>query len=168
MNLSLIRSMTRSAVFELENGLCFRPAHPFTVTLNGETIYDPHTLMCSPSSPCSPAPLIPWACRPRARGPEPGVHHEADVLCGRLPLRPSRGRRRDGQHRQAAGGPLHLPRRAALCMSPPDATARPACSSRAIPPSTWKSVPCSWVMHPPIPPLPRRAAQRERGGTSIT
>ena len=41
MNLSLIRSMTRSAVFELENGLCFRPAHPFTVTLNGETIYDP-------------------------------------------------------------------------------------------------------------------------------
>ena len=27
MNLSLIRSMTRSAVFELENGLCFRPAH---------------------------------------------------------------------------------------------------------------------------------------------
>ncbi len=28
MNLSLIRSMTRSAVFELENGLCFRPAHP--------------------------------------------------------------------------------------------------------------------------------------------
>lgn len=35
MNLSLIRSMTRSAVFELENGLCFRPAHPFVVTLNG-------------------------------------------------------------------------------------------------------------------------------------
>ena len=32
MNLSLIRSMTRSAVFELENGLCYRPAHPFTVT----------------------------------------------------------------------------------------------------------------------------------------
>ena len=29
MNLSLIRSMTRSAVFELENGLCFRPAHPW-------------------------------------------------------------------------------------------------------------------------------------------
>ncbi len=26
MNLSLIRSMTRSAVFELENGKCFRPA----------------------------------------------------------------------------------------------------------------------------------------------
>ena len=25
MNLSLIRSMTRSAVFELENGLCFAP-----------------------------------------------------------------------------------------------------------------------------------------------
>ena len=40
MNLSLIRSMTRSAVFELENGLCYRPAHPFTVTLNGETVYD--------------------------------------------------------------------------------------------------------------------------------
>ena len=35
MNLSLIRSMTRSAVFELENGLCFRPAHPFVVTRAG-------------------------------------------------------------------------------------------------------------------------------------
>ena len=28
MKLSLIRSMTRSAVFELENGLCYRPVHP--------------------------------------------------------------------------------------------------------------------------------------------
>ena len=40
MNLSLIRSMTRSAVFELENDLCYRPAHPFTVTLNGRTVYE--------------------------------------------------------------------------------------------------------------------------------
>ena len=40
MNLSLIRSMTRSAVFELENGLCYRPAHPFTVILNGKTVYE--------------------------------------------------------------------------------------------------------------------------------
>ena len=40
MNLSLIRSMTRSAVFELENGLCYRPAHPFTVTLNGKTVHE--------------------------------------------------------------------------------------------------------------------------------
>ena len=40
MNLSLIRSMTRSAVFELENGLCYRPAHPFTVTLDGVTVYE--------------------------------------------------------------------------------------------------------------------------------
>ena len=39
MKLSLIRSMTRSAVFELENGLCYRPAHSFTVQLNGETVY---------------------------------------------------------------------------------------------------------------------------------
>ena len=38
MKLSLIRSMTRSAVFELENGLCFRPAHPFRVLLNGEPV----------------------------------------------------------------------------------------------------------------------------------
>ena len=38
MNLTLIRSMTRSAVFELENELCYRPAHPFTVALNGKTI----------------------------------------------------------------------------------------------------------------------------------
>ena len=40
MKLSLIRSMTRSAVFELENGLCFRPAHPFRVLLNGEAVYE--------------------------------------------------------------------------------------------------------------------------------
>ena len=40
MKLSLIRSMTRSAVFELENGLCYRPAHPFTVQLNGKTVYE--------------------------------------------------------------------------------------------------------------------------------
>ena len=39
MNLTLIRSMTRSAVFELENELCYRPAHPFTVALNGKTVY---------------------------------------------------------------------------------------------------------------------------------
>ena len=40
MNLSLIRSTTRSAVFELENGKCFRPEHPFAVALNGKTIYE--------------------------------------------------------------------------------------------------------------------------------
>ena len=40
MKLSLIRSMTRSAVFELENGLCFRPAHPFRVLLNGKAVYE--------------------------------------------------------------------------------------------------------------------------------
>ena len=39
MKLTLIRSMTRSAVFELENGLCYRPAHPFAVRLNGRTVY---------------------------------------------------------------------------------------------------------------------------------
>ena len=40
MNLTLIRSMTRSAVFELENELCYRPVHPFTVALNGKTVYE--------------------------------------------------------------------------------------------------------------------------------
>ena len=40
MSLTLIRSMTRSAVFELENELCYRPAHPFTVALNGKTVYE--------------------------------------------------------------------------------------------------------------------------------
>ena len=40
MNLTLIRSMTRSAVFELENEQCYRPAHPFTVALNGKTVYE--------------------------------------------------------------------------------------------------------------------------------
>ena len=39
MKLSLIRSMTRSAVLELENGLCYRPAAPFVVKLDGKTVY---------------------------------------------------------------------------------------------------------------------------------
>lgn len=38
MKLTLIRSMTRSAVFELENGLCFRPAEPFSVLLDGREV----------------------------------------------------------------------------------------------------------------------------------
>ena len=40
MNLTLIRSTTRSAVLELENGLCYRPAHPFTVQLDGKPVYE--------------------------------------------------------------------------------------------------------------------------------
>lgn len=40
MRLLLIRAMTRSAVFELENGLCYRPAQPFAVSLNGNTVYE--------------------------------------------------------------------------------------------------------------------------------
>ena len=40
MKLTLIRAMTRSAVFELENGLCFHPAEPFTVLLDGKEVYD--------------------------------------------------------------------------------------------------------------------------------
>lgn len=39
MKLSLVRSMTRSAVFELENGLCYRPAQPFAVLLDGQEVY---------------------------------------------------------------------------------------------------------------------------------
>ena len=39
MKLTLIRAMTRSAVFELENDLCFRPAEPFAVLLDGREIY---------------------------------------------------------------------------------------------------------------------------------
>ena len=39
MKLTLIRAMTRSAVFELENDLCFRPAEPFAVLLDGKEIY---------------------------------------------------------------------------------------------------------------------------------
>ena len=35
MKLTLIRAMTRSAACELENGMCFRPAEPFTVLLDG-------------------------------------------------------------------------------------------------------------------------------------
>ena len=60
MNLSLIRSMTRSAVFELENDLCYRPAHPFIVTLNGRTVYEAcNTNVFSRNTR--------WACRLRAR-----------------------------------------------------------------------------------------------------
>ena len=57
MNLSLIRSMTRSAVFELENGKCFRPEHPFAVVLlNGKAVYEScRTPTCSPSSPSTPS-----------------------------------------------------------------------------------------------------------------
>lgn len=51
MNLSLIRSMTRSAVFELENGKCFRPEHPFAVALNGKTIYESCNTKASPAGP---------------------------------------------------------------------------------------------------------------------
>lgn len=51
MNLSLIRSMTRSAVFELENGKCFRPEHPFAVALNGKTIYESCNTNVFSSSP---------------------------------------------------------------------------------------------------------------------
>ena len=40
MNLTLIRSTTRSAVLELENGLCYRPAHPFIVRLDGKPVYE--------------------------------------------------------------------------------------------------------------------------------
>ncbi len=57
MKLSLIRSMTRSAVFELENGLCYRPAHPFTVQLNGETIYRLRDQCVLPVQPAARHPL---------------------------------------------------------------------------------------------------------------
>lgn len=66
MNLSLIRSMTRSAVFELENGKCFRPEHPFTVALNGKTIYEScNTNVFSLFSLTLPPPT-PWRWTPRA------------------------------------------------------------------------------------------------------
>lgn len=32
--------MTRSAVFELENGLCYRPSSPFVVKLDGKVVYE--------------------------------------------------------------------------------------------------------------------------------
>lgn len=67
MKLSLIRSMTRSAVFELENGLCYRPAHPFTVQLNGETVYTACETNVFSCSACCPAPPTRLPCRLRAR-----------------------------------------------------------------------------------------------------
>lgn len=67
MNLTLIRSMTRSAVFELENELCYRPAHPFTVALNGKTVYEACNTNVFSLFSLLPAPPIRWRCRPRAR-----------------------------------------------------------------------------------------------------
>ena len=67
MNLSLIRSMTRSAVFELENGLCYRPAHPFTVTLNGKTVYEACQTNVFSLFSLLPVLSTRWVCRPRAK-----------------------------------------------------------------------------------------------------
>ena len=109
MNLSLIRSMTRSAVFELENGLCYRPAHPFTVTLNGRnrlrSLPDQRVLPVLPAARYG----VHGGCAGRGRKPDLHLYHRGrDLLCGCFPLR-SGGRRHHGQHPQAAGGSFHLP-----------------------------------------------------------
>ena len=75
MNLTLIRSMTRSAVFELENELCYRPAHPFTVALNGKT--DIRSLQHQRVLPVLPAARhhLYGGGAGRGRDPEAGFHH---------------------------------------------------------------------------------------------
>ena len=69
MKLSLIRSMTRSAVFELENGLCYPSgASLHRVLLNGETVYDClRDQRVLPVQPAARPPPTPLQWKPRAR-----------------------------------------------------------------------------------------------------
>ena len=43
MKITLVRSMTRSAVFELVNDSCYRAPAPYTVSLNGKAVYSGDT-----------------------------------------------------------------------------------------------------------------------------
>lgn len=43
MKITLVRSMARSAVFELVNSGCYRAPAPYTVTLDGDAVYDGDT-----------------------------------------------------------------------------------------------------------------------------
>ncbi len=128
MNLSLIRSMTRSAVFELENGQCFRPAHPFAVTLNGKTCLRSMQYQCVLPVLSAARHRVHRGRAGRGRDPEPGPlsprlkaslwTHPATVWWPTArPTTPASYR------------PLCPPApRAAPCMCPPAATAPPACS----------------------------------------
>ena len=148
MNLTLIRSMTRSAVFELENGLCFRPAHPFTVALNGKTVYE----ACNTNvfSLFSLLPGTDYTVERAGRGRDPEAwtfrHRGRELLCGCIPLR-SGGRRRDRQHRQAAGRSVHLPQ-----------GRHGVCARRPLP----HRQPVHEEQHHPVSGKGRRAAGRQR------
>ena len=43
MKITLVRSMSRSAVFELVNDSCYRAPAPYTVTLDGAAVYSGDT-----------------------------------------------------------------------------------------------------------------------------
>ena len=43
MKITLVRSMARSAVFELVNSGCYRAPAPYTVALDGDAVYDGDT-----------------------------------------------------------------------------------------------------------------------------
>ncbi len=109
MNLSLIRSMTRSAVFELENGKCFRPEHPFAVALNGKTIYE----SCNTNvfSLFSLTPSTTYTVEVDAEGEHLKLDFttEAESFFVDASRLWPRRRWRDRQHRQAAGCSFHLP-----------------------------------------------------------
>ena len=83
MKLSLIRSMTRSAVFELENGLCFRPAHPFRVLLNGEPVREAQDTNVFSLFSLTPATDYTVTVESDRELPHPG----RELLCGCVPLR---------------------------------------------------------------------------------
>ena len=126
MKLSLIRSMTRSAVFELENGLCYRPAHPFTVQLNGETVYT----ACNTNvfSLFSLLPGTPYTVAVQAEGETLTLDFTTEaetffVDASRYGL-VADGTTDNTGKLQAAFPPAP---RAARCMCPPAATAPPAC-----------------------------------------
>ncbi len=107
MKITLVRSMARSAVFELVNSGCYRAPAPYTVSLDGATVCEGDTNVFSLYSL------------------EPGRSYTVAVTLGGVTdtldfttaeesffvdasLR-SRRRRRDRQHCQIAGGAVHLP-----------------------------------------------------------
>ena len=91
-------------------------------------------------------------------------HRGRELLCGCIPLRPG-GRRRDRQHRQAAGRSVHLPQgRHRVCARRPLPHRQPVPEEQHHPVS-GKGCRAAGRQRPhPLPHPARRTAQRERGG----
>ena len=108
MKITLVRSMARSAVFELVNSGCYRAPAPYTVSLDGATVCEGDTNVFSLYS-LEPGRSYTLAVTLDGVTIRWTYHRGGEPLRGCLPLRPRR-RRRDRQHGQAAGGAVHLPR----------------------------------------------------------